>query len=285
MEVYTPVKLEELTEKLSKEKKVFHFLAGGTDLFSSINRGILHPEALINLNSLKSSLDFINISTEHIEIGALTTLQKIIDYAQFKQNAKLIPDSMYKALSSIGSVQIRNLATLAGNIANASPAADSIPSLLVEDGKINLLSTEGFRKIEVEKFYHGYKKTEIRPDEIIYSIEFNTAGDKEFSNFIKIGTRSAMTISKLNLAYKICADEIKLAAGSVSPFPMRLKTVEDCWFKVPPLTIEKIQEILTQEISPIDDIRSTANYRIKVLANIIFQIYSNNHFCFPDEVL
>ena len=284
MEIYTPVKLEELTEKLRKENKVFHFLAGGTDLFSSINRGILHPDVLINLNSLKSSLDFINLCSEHIEVGALTTIQKIIDFARFKSNPGSIPDSMFKALSSIGSIQIRNLATLAGNIANASPAADSVPSLLVEDGKINLLSTEGIRKIEMEKFFHGYKQTEIRPDEIIYSIEFNTAREKEFSNFIKIGTRSAMTISKLSLAYKISPSEIKLAAGSVSPFPVRLKTVEKYWFKSPRLTCQKILNILKNEINPIDDIRSTAHYRFKVLANILYELYSNKHFLIQDEI-
>ncbi len=261
--------LDELLREIDKESRDFDFLAGGTDIMSSIHKGIFKKELLFNLSSLKSTLSFICEKKTSVEIGCMTSLFSI------HSNDLILHylPQLSKALRSIGSVQIQNMATLAGNIANASPAADSVPVLLVKKGVVKLKSINRTRVIPIENFFINYKQTLQNKNEIIYSIEIEKNRPEEISDFIKIGTKKAMAVSKLNLSYSIIGKKVLFASGSVYKFPRRLYNVEKNWFEKN-LSKHIWLDILSEDIKPIDDIRSSSLYRSNILNNLIFDLYT-----------
>lgn len=260
--------LDELLCEIDKENRDFDFLAGGTDIMPSIHKGIFKKELLFNLGPLKNKLSFIYEKKMTIEIGCMSSLFSI------HSNDLILHylPQLSKALRSIGSVQIQNMATLAGNIANASPAADSVPVLLVKKAVIKLKSINEIRTIPLENFFINYKQTLQDKNEIIYSIEIEKNKPEEISDFIKIGTKKAMAVSKLNLSYSI-GKEVLFASGSVFKFPKRLYNVEKNWFEKN-LSKHMWLDIISEDIKPIDDIRSSSFYRLNILNNLIFDLYT-----------
>ncbi len=181
-----------------------------------------------------------------------------------------------EAANLTGAIAIQNRGTIGGNIANASPAADSLPALLVYEAELELISSAGSRVVPYVGFHTGYKTTLMREDELIRAIRLprTTAGWQQHSR--KVGTRKAQAISKVCIAAMAKLDgvtisDIRLAYGSVAPTPVRAWKTEAALKgrKLDSATIQTARTELLNELKPIDDIRSTADYRSRVAANLL----------------
>lgn len=177
---------------------------------------------------------------------------------------------LVEASRLVGGVQIQNRGTLGGNIANGSPAADGVPVLSAADANVVLRSLDGERRIPINSFYTGYRSTVMRPDELIVAIEIPRVEGKQW--FRKVGTRQAQAISKIVMA-AVRSPSPKIALGSVAPTVVRAKMTEQALARGTP--IDEAAEILGNEITPIDDVRSTADYRRRVSMNLLRRFWAD----------
>jgi CO/xanthine dehydrogenase FAD-binding subunit len=180
------------------------------------------------------------------------------------------------AASWTGGIANQNRGTLGGNIANASPAADSLPALLVYDAEVTLISVRGERRLPYRHFHSGYKQTALAADELIRDISLPRRFAGYFSHARKVGARNAQAISKVCLAAlgqiaNGTIRDVRLALGSVAPVPLRLNETEQVLTgkKIGSSLIETAKKSVVEEIQPIDDIRSTARYRAAVAGNLV----------------
>jgi CO/xanthine dehydrogenase FAD-binding subunit len=181
-----------------------------------------------------------------------------------------------KSASWIGSIANQSRATIGGNLVNGSPAADSSPALLVYDAEIEFVSIRGNRRIPYAQFHTGYKRNVMAPDELLYAVHLPLRFAHHRQYLRKVGTRRAMAISKVALAATALLEgglinEIRLAAASLAAFPMRLYSAESALVgqRIGTNSIHTARTALLAEAKPIDDIRSTAEYRIRVAANLL----------------
>jgi len=232
-------------------------LAGCTDLYVSLNFGTLAETRFLNLWGL-DALRGIAMEDGLLTIGALTTYTDVI---RSKLVRKWLP-MLAAAAREIGGMQIQNRGTIGGNVANASPAGDTLPVLAAADAIVVLQSTGGTRRVPFNEFYTGYRKSVRRADELIVAFEIaKLDGDQWFR---KVGTRAAQAISKVVVA-GVGGDQPRLAFGSVAPTVVRVRRTEGVLARG--ASIEEAQRTLLDEIAPIDDIRSTAEYRRRVVTN------------------
>ena len=272
-ELKTPANLAEALRLFSDEPGVWRPFAGGTDLMVLLEAGKLTHTRFVSLWGLPE-LTGIESHDDQIIIGALTTYSQMQAHAALRAEFPLLCE----AASWTGAVAIQNRGTLGGNIANASPAADSLPALLVYDAELELISANGSRVVPYNGFHTGYKTSVLRPDEVIKTIRLprTTAGWRQHSR--KVGTRKAQAISKVCLATIAHSENgvvqaIRLAFGSVAPTPLRA-TATEAVLKGQPInavTIAAGRAALLNELKPIDDVRSTAKYRAQVAANLLVE--------------
>jgi len=234
-------------------------MAGCTDLYVSLNFGTLTPARFLNLWRL-DALRSIERRGAALSIGALATYTDIIRSPLVRRFLPMLA----AAAREIGGVQIQNRGTIGGNIANASPAGDTLPVLSAADAVVVLQSTGGTRRVPFTTFYTGYRQTVMRRDELIVAVEVPPIAREQW--FRKVGTRAAQAISKVVMA-AVGGDEPRLAIGSVAPTVIRLRRTESALARR--ANIGDAQQILQQEIAPIDDLRSTAEYRRHVAANLL----------------
>jgi xanthine dehydrogenase small subunit len=168
-------------------------------------------------------------------------------------------------------VQIQNRGTIGGNVANASPAGDALPVLLAADAAVVLRSAAGTRRVPMTTFYTGYRQTVASPDELIVSFEIPAVKGRQW--FRKVGTRAAQAIAKIVVA-GVWEKQPRLAMGSVAPTPLRLSHTEQALGGG--ASMAEAQETLQREIAPIDDLRSTAEYRRQVAANLLRQFWDES---------
>jgi CO/xanthine dehydrogenase FAD-binding subunit len=169
----------------------------------------------------------------------------------------------------VGGVQIQNRGTIGGNIANGSPAADGVPVLAAVDAVLVLRSMDGERRVPLNEFYTGYRATVMKPDELIIAIEVPRVEGKQY--FRKVGTRAAQAISKIVMA-AVRGPSPRIALGSVAPTVVRLPQTEAAL--AAGKSIDEAVEILGREIEPIDDVRSTADYRRRVSQNLLRRFWA-----------
>ena len=245
-------------------------LAGGTDVLVSWNMGLLDGKTVLDLSRL-APWRRIETLRNGVRIGALATHTEIRENPVVRRRFPLLA----RACSVVGSVQIQNRGTIGGNLANASPAGDGFPPLAVYEARIHAMSAQGWRVIPVLDLFAGVKRTTLAPGELIEAVElpFPPAGR---SFFRKVGSRSAQTISKavgagLLVQRKGLVEDLRVAFGSVAPVVRRLRAVEGFLKgkRLSPETVERSCELLREDVSPIDDIRSTREYRLKVCENIL----------------
>jgi CO/xanthine dehydrogenase FAD-binding subunit len=241
-------------------------MAGCTDLYVALNFGTLRPRRFLNLWSL-DALRGIESRGQTLRIGALTTFTDLITSGVIRRRLPMLA----AAAREVGGVQIQNRGTLGGNVANASPAGDTLPVLLAADAVVVLLSAAGTRRVPMTSFYTGYRQTAARPDELIARFEIPAVRGRQW--FRKVGTRAAQAISKIVVAGvwdKARAGAAPcLAMGSVAPIPLRLSQTEQALGSG--VSLAEAQAILQREIAPIDDLRSTEEYRRQVAANLLGQ--------------
>lgn len=267
----SPQSLADALQRMADEPGAWRPFAGGTDLMVLLEAGKLKHNRFLNIWKLPE-LRGITVTPTHVTIGALTT------YSEVRRNETLSREFplLCRAASETGSIATQNRGTLGGNIANASPAADSPPALLVYDAELELVSASDARRVAFHGFWHGYKKLALREDELIANI-YLPRGRSGWSQFYrKVGTRRAQAISKVCFAGAVRIEdgriaEARVALGSVAPVVLRALATEKI-LEGAPLSgslVRAAQEALARDISPIDDIRSTARYRMKVAQNLL----------------
>lgn len=251
--------------KILKEFEDAKIIAGGTDLIIDMKIGRQRPKRLVDISRL-SEIRYIRMSPSSIKIGAGTTLQEIYENFVIKEKALALSE----AAGEMASWQIRNVATLGGNLCNASPAADTAPPLLVMDAKLKLLSLDGEREIPIEEFFLGPRKTALRRDELLYEIEIPIRSGRT-SAYMKLGRRDAFTLSIVSVAVSIITidekiEDVKIALNAVAPTPVRAKSAEDFLIgkRVNESNIHQAAELVDKDIKPISDVRASAEYRRKV---------------------
>jgi xanthine dehydrogenase small subunit len=234
-------------------------LAGCTDVYVLLNAGLPPGTRYLDLSRL-DALRGIELRGETLSIGALTTFSEIIASPLVRRR---VP-ALVSAAREIGAVQIQNRGTLAGNVANGSPAGDSLPVLAVADATVVAGSAGGSRRIPFNGFYTGYRKTRLLPDELITAIEIPPVPGRQW--FRKVGTRAAQAISKIVMA-GVRAPQPRIAFGSVAPTVVRAVETEKVFAAGG--SLDEAESVLLTELSPIDDLRSTAEYRGKVACNLL----------------
>jgi xanthine dehydrogenase small subunit len=234
-------------------------MAGCTDLYVSFNFGTLKDARFVNVWPL-DALRRIETRDGRLSIGALATHTDLI---RSPLVGRWLP-MLRAAAREIGGVQIQNRGTIGGNVANASPAGDTLPVLAAVDAVVVLESAGGTRRVQFGEFYSGYRQSVRRPDELIVACEIPKIRGRQW--FRKVGARAAQAISKVVMA-GVVGDDPRVAVGSVAPTVLRLRRTEAAIAAGAPL--EEAQRTLLAEIAPIDDVRSTAEYRRRVAANLL----------------
>ena len=265
-----PATLDHALELLAADPGRWKPFAGGTDLMVVFEAGRLEHTHYISLGQV-ADLRFISESAASVAIGAMTTYT---DVRKHRLLASEFP-MLCAAAAETGGLANQNRGTVGGNIANASPAADSPPALLAYDAELELVSKRGSRRVAYDRFHTGYKTMDLAPDELIRAIHLpRRAGQRHF--YRKVGTRRAQAISKVCIACVIELDQTtvthaRIALGSVAPTVIRARNAEAA-IVGKPLNGETVRAAITavaSDISPIDDIRSTARYRATVAANLV----------------
>jgi CO/xanthine dehydrogenase FAD-binding subunit len=253
--------------------------AGGTDLMVVLEAGHLPPGRYVSLQHCCELLG-IDETKDGVTIGAMTTYTEIRNSAVLSSRYPLLR----RAASETGGVATQNRGTIGGNIANASPAADTPPALLVYDAELELVSASGTRRLPYGAFHRGYKKMDLAPGELIARIHLPPRDPGWRDYYRKVGTRRAQAISKVCFAGAILMDagaagpeqsrgvaDVRIALGSVAPTVIRATLTEDLLRgkSLDAASIAIAEKALASEIAPIDDIRSTARYRARVAANLL----------------
>ena len=276
-QLMTTSSLAETLSLLANEPGVWKPLAGGTDLMVLLEAGKLPHRNYINIWKL-DELRSVEIEPQHITVGALTT------YTDVQANEILRAEfpMLCQAASETGGLAIQNRGTLGGNIVNASPAADSPPALLAYDAELELSSAESSRWLPYEGFHTGYKQMQIREDELLTRIRLPRTIQPLKHYYRKVGTRKAQAISKVCFAAVARTDgkridELRIALGSIAPVPLRCVRTEDVLRgqEIDQAVIASGKETLAREIAPIDDIRSTKNYRLRISQNLLADFLEN----------
>ena len=270
-QLVSPASLGEALDALAQNHGTWKPFAGGTDLMVLLEAGKLPHQNYVNIWNLKE-LRGIEVTDDFLTLGALTTYTEVQEHPVLRAEFPML----CQAARETGGIAIQNRGTLGGNIVNASPAADSPPALLAYDAELEFVSKRGERKIPYSKFHTGYKQMEIQPDELLRAIRLPRNAGSLKHYYRKVGTRKAQAISKVCFAavaqtIENRIEKVRIALGSVAPIPIRCHQTEQTLANQP-LTNEAIEsalQALTAEIAPIDDIRSTRDYRLRVSLNLL----------------
>ncbi|MCI0389510.1 MAG: xanthine dehydrogenase family protein subunit M [Acidobacteria bacterium] len=272
--VLTPTSLDEAYEILAERGSEATIIAGGTDLMVALNARSLDASEFIDIWRL-NELRGVSDEGETIRIGALTTYTQLIKSPLIQQS---LP-SLVEASRTIGAIQIQNRGTIGGNIINASPAGDSLPVLAAFDAEVEIGSIRGVRRIDLNRFYPGYRKTVMEPDEILLAVRSRKLKPNERAFFLKVGARRAQAISKIVMAVNArttrhVIDSINIALGSVAPTVIRAVETESLLTNetLDATIIERARRTISREVAPITDVRSTEHYRRTVTGNALAKI-------------
>jgi CO/xanthine dehydrogenase FAD-binding subunit len=269
-ELVTPASLRDALDDLARHPAARPF-AGGTDLMVVLEAGHLPPGRYVSLQNCRE-LRGVEETPGGVSIGALTTYTQIRNSALLAERYPMVP----MAAGETGGIATQNRGTIGGNIANASPAADTPPALLVYDAELELMSSSGTRRVPYAAFHRGYKKMDLASGEIVARIHLPRRTFDGRDYYRKVGTRRAQAISKVCFAGSIVMEgdsvkDVRIALGSVAPTVVRATRTEDMLRgkTLDEATIAAAEQSLATEIAPIDDIRSTAHYRARVAANLL----------------
>jgi carbon-monoxide dehydrogenase medium subunit len=273
LEYIAPKCLREAAELMRAWKGRAKLLAGGTNLIPDMRSRKIAPEVLIDLSGLRD-LSYIRQTERVVSIGALTTICELVSSEVIQQETPMLAS----AASRLGNSLTRNRATIGGNLADGSPAADLAPPLLAMEASIRTEKADGEgRDIPLDRFFLGPNQTALEPDEVIREITFAIPRETARMQYIKLGLRNAMAISVVSIAFVVETDgtvcrKSRVALGAVAPKPIRAYRVEagleGSRLETP--VLEECSRILKEEISPISDIRASSGYR-EHAASILFK--------------
>jgi carbon-monoxide dehydrogenase medium subunit len=265
-----PASVAEAVKMLSVYKDKASVMAGGTDIIVSATQGFVSPY-VISMAKIKE-LDYITFDkATGLRIGAMTTLQKIADSPVVQKEYP----ALCKSAAINGTGQTRNMGTAVGNIMRASPSGDCACAVLALGGTLVLQSAAGTREVSVDEFFIGYKKTARKPDELAVELKLPPPATASKSAFNRI-TRTTLDLSKVNCAVSLqmkgeTCTQARIAMGAVAPTTLRLKKSEELLKgqKITDELLKKVAASVAGQIVPIDDVRSTAEYRKDVSGVIL----------------
>jgi CO/xanthine dehydrogenase FAD-binding subunit len=265
--------LEECLDALAEHGSDAAVLAGGTDLYVLMKTGMKLPRVVVSISGVQELRESAE-NSGYVSIGGGVTHSEIT-----RLEATAGVDCLRAGAGAVGSPQIRNAGTAGGNMANASPAADLYPPLLVMDAVLELRSRKGSREIRLEDFATGPGMTDLEPDELIASVRFTKPDGAFYSGFAKVGLRNALSVSVANAAMASTArdgrfDRVRIACGAVAPQPLRLKEVEALLSGEAPTAelIRQAAEMTSKLCDPITDIRASRDYRRHVAGVIVSRL-------------
>ncbi len=251
--------------KLMRTRGPLMPIAGCTDVYVLLNFGTLPATRFLDLSRL-GPLRRIRERGDLLAIGAAATWTEIIRSRAVRRRLPML----VAAAREIGGPQIQHRGTVGGNVANGSPAGDALPVLAAADAVVVLASVDGERRVPFTQFYTGYRRSVMRPDELIVAIEVPPVDGVQW--FRKVGTRAAQAISKIVMA-AVRASAPRIALGSVAPTVVRLPRTEAAL--AGGASVADARRVLEGEIQPIDDVRSTATYRRRVSANLLAKFWAD----------
>lgn len=261
-EYHSPESLEEAVKLLEKYGSEASILAGGTDLLVNMKKRITEPKHLINIKKI-AELNGIVETHEGFRIGAATKLRSI-EKSEIVRERLLV---LYEAVRLMGSIKVKNMATIGGNLCNASPAADSATALLALDADVDIMGQSGLRSIPLPEFFLGPGETALRRGELLTGLSIPSLPEGSGSSFLKIG-RTSMDIATINIATSLrlregIVEDCRIALGAVAPIPLRILRAE-AYLKGKAINKDVIAEaaqVVSEDIKPITDLRATAEYR------------------------
>jgi CO/xanthine dehydrogenase FAD-binding subunit len=279
IEVVSAKNLEDALNVLHDRSDRIKLIAGSTDAIIQLRDTSLQTEQLLDISSVRE-LRYIRKEQSVIHIGALSTYSDIIESPLLNGSCRMLVEAGRK----IGSLQIRNRATIGGNLGNASPAGDTIPPLYALDANVEVQSHEHVRLVPIEKFFLAYRRIDLKPDEIITEISFEAVEKPYDGTFLKLGLREGHFISLVCLAIRARwapegdkFSDVSVALGAVAPVVLRARKCED-YLKNRTLaddTILSAGKMASEESSPISDLRASADYRRAVIPSLLYKAVQN----------
>jgi xanthine dehydrogenase small subunit len=256
--------LDDALTILREERRVP--IAGATDVYVALNFGTHPAKRFLDIWAL-DELRTITVRDDKLVLGALVTYTAMIDSPEVNERLPMLVE----ASRQVGGPQIQNRGTIGGNIANGSPAGDSLPVLAAADAVVMLRNVEGVRRVPFTSFYSGYRTSVARTDELIVAVEVPRVDGTQW--YRKVGTRAAQAISKVVIA-AVAGRAPRIAVGSVAPTVIRLRATERALASG--ASIDDAMAALRTEVHPIDDLRSTAEYRLRVTENLVRRFWSES---------
>jgi len=268
----SPKTKEEVLEILKQEKSEACIVAGCSNVLPYIKDKIISKKLLVDISGIEE-LNYIKKSEGKLCIGAATTISDLINSKIIREECNIL----YQAAEQFADPTIRNSATIGGNLADASPAADVAPPLLVLDAVLEVENMDAKREISLKNFFVGVRKTVLHDDEMITSIKIKDDSINKNGYFIKLGLRQAMAISLATVALILEVEkdkvaDVRIAMGSIAPTPLRLIKIEE-FLKNKKINDELIEEAIKkvrEEVKPIGDVRASAEYR-RYVSGILFK--------------
>ena len=274
--VLCPTSLDEAVQYLADQPDA-KIVAGGTDVGVQFNKGRCEATKWLDLNKV-SEITHVEVGENEIVAGAGATWSCVK-----KETAEQFPQ-FQRTISLFGSPQIRHVGTIGGNLINASPIADSIPFLFINDAQLELVSAKGSRTIAIEDFYTDYKKFDLQPGELLKAVRIPLITKGRTLELYKVSRRLDMDISSFTAAISMevtdgCIENARIAMGAVGPIVVRLRDTEKFLngSEFSQATMREAGEIAIGEITPISDVRGGADYRFQLAKNVLLKFYQQHH--------
>ncbi|MFD2183834.1 FAD binding domain-containing protein [Rhodoplanes azumiensis] len=261
---HRPKSLDETIALLSRHGGAADLMAGGTDLLVEIKESIRRPAVVVDIKALPGLGDLVCDATQGLRIGALVTVRAI----ETSPAVQRLYPALAQAAREIGSIQIRNRATVVGNVCRASPSADTLPPLIACGATIEMVGPAGPRRLPLDEFFTGPGKTALGPSEIVTALVLPPPAIASGADYIKHGRRRAMELATVGVAVllrrdgRVCRD-LRIVLGAVAPTPIRARAAEAVLEGVAPdeATIASAGRMARDESRPISNVRASADYR------------------------
>jgi CO/xanthine dehydrogenase FAD-binding subunit len=266
-----PATVEEAVRLKHQYRERAHYIAGGTDLLLILEQEQTRPELLIDLTRIPP-LHRLEVRGNRILIGSAVPYNRLLSFEPIQTGVPFLA----KAIRTIGGVQIRNIATLAGNLVNASPAGDTLPPLYILNAQVSIQGIDSSRILPISEFILGVRKTALLPSEIVTHVSFDILDSNWYGTFEKIGLRKAMAIAVVSVALLLKVEHKKvsharISLGAVAPTVTRVPEAENCLLKseLEEEVVEKVALLASEACTPIDDIRASAHYRREAVRGLV----------------
>ena len=267
-----PKTIEEAIFLLSRHKEAAKVIAGGTDLITQLKKGAELPRYIINIKGIPDQDSITYDEREGLRIGALATIHSIEVSPVIRQKFGVLA----QAASELGTPQVRNRATIGGNLCNAAPSAETAPALIVLEARLKIAGAGGERTVPIEDFFTGPGQTMLHPDEILSEIQVPNPPPRSGGVYLKQTVRKALDLATVGVAVITRLDgdiirDVKIALGAVAPTPMRARKAETLIReqKLDDALLDEAGLVASGEASPIDDVRSSAEYRKKIIRDLV----------------